>query len=221
MNTVRASKRRRSRAGLTAGLCFGCLLGLAVPGQAQQKSPATRPARAPQASPSTPVDGDEYLRLDPKRVFRLESEAQLRQRMARESQEGNNPLNLKYDIFFPNYPSIPKETFVSRSWAPLGEIVDPPFVCYRRLYFEQINFERYGWDLGPLCDVLLSQGAFYFDLITLPYHAGTDLCRRYECNTGYYLPGDPAPLLLYPPRLSLTGALAEATAIGLGFVIFP
>jgi hypothetical protein len=45
--------------------------------------------------------------------------------------------------------------------------------------------------------------------------------RRYECNAGYYLPGDPMPFLLYPPELSFSGALAEAAIIGLGFAIFP
>jgi hypothetical protein len=197
---------------LRAGLCASCLLALCSVGYAQN-------AQNVPGSPGQEPTG--YLRISPQRAFRLETEAEVRQRMTREAKEGNNPLSLKYEIFFPTYPSVAKETFVARTWTPLGEIVDPPFVCYRRLYFEQINFERYGWDLGPLRSVLLSQADFYWNLVTLPYHAGTEICRRYECNSGYYLPGDPAPLLLYPPKLSITGALAEGAAIGLGFVMFP
>ena len=71
----------------------------------------------------------------------------------------------------------------------------------------------YGWDLGPL-HPLISAGIFYLDVAALPYHAATDPLRRYECNPGYALPGDPMPLLLYLPKVSLPGALAEAAAIG-------
>jgi len=99
-------------------------------------------------------------------------------------------------------------------------MVEPPYVCYRRLYFEQINSERYGWDLG-LGYPLLSAGVFFWDVALLPYHAFTEPFRRYECNAGYCLPGDPVPLLLYPPELNLPGALAEAAVISLGFAIFP
>jgi hypothetical protein len=140
--------------------------------------------------------------------------------MARDARLGDNPLSLKYEIRFPDYPPVPKAERVVRQWAPLVEPVDPPFVCYRRLYFEQLNFERYGWDLGILSP-FLSQGAFYFDLVTLPYHLAMDPFRRFECNAGYCLPGDPVPLLLYPPPWSLSGVLAEAAVAGLLVVVFP
>jgi hypothetical protein len=150
----------------------------------------------------------------------LESEAELRQRMARDAADGANPLNLKYQIFFPDYPTPTKEAYVARRWESLPELIDPAFVCYRRLYFQQLNFERYGWDLGPLSP-FLSQGAFYLDLVTLPYHVAMNPLRRYECSTGYCLPGDPVPLLLYPPQLSVAGAAAECAVIGLAFILFP
>jgi hypothetical protein len=140
--------------------------------------------------------------------------------MAREAQQGINPLKLQYDITLPSYPPVPPPEYPGRFWPPLVETVEPAYLCYGRLYFEQINSERYGWDLGPL-HPLISAGIFYSDVATLPYHAATDPLRRCECNTGYALPGDPMPLLSYLPEPSLTGALAEATAIGLLFVIFP
>ena len=176
-----------------------------------QEEPLPKPAKVPYQI-GTPPDSE--------RVFRLESEDTLLKRMAEEAREGINPLGLRYDFVYPTYAPVPPPAYVARNWESLVEIVEPAYLCYGRLYFEQINAERYGWDLGPL-HPLISAGTFYFDLATLPYHAATDPLRRYECNTGYALPGDPMPLLLYRPQLSLPGALAEAAAIGLMFVIFP
>jgi hypothetical protein len=174
----------------------------------------------PRKAPATFSLPDPYALPDPQRLFRLETEATLRERMTRDSQLGLNPLGLKYAMRFPDYPAVPKAAPVVRHWAPLTETVTPPFVCYRRLYFEQINLERYGWGLGVLSP-FVSQGAFYVDLFTLPYHAGTEPFRRYECSAGYCLPGDPVPLLLYPFEPSLTGAATEAAVIALLCVMFP
>jgi hypothetical protein len=157
---------------------------------------------------------------DSQRLFRLETEAELFRRMSRESEQGINPLNLKYETQFPVYPPTPKEVSLTRNWPVLTEVAEPPYVCYRRLYFEQINLERYGWDFCLLTP-FLAQGKFYFDLVTLPYHAGTDLFRRYECNSGYPLPGDPVPFMIYKPELSLTGAAFEVAKVGCILVTFP
>jgi hypothetical protein len=157
---------------------------------------------------------------DPQRVFRLESEATLRERMIRDAQQATNPLGLQYRFVEPAYAPVPPPGYVARAWEPLAETVEPAYLCYGRLYFEQINSERYGWSLGPL-HPLIAGGKFYVDLATLPYHAATDPLRRYECNPGYALPGDRMPLLCYRPELNLPGVLAEGAAIGLMFVIFP
>ena len=94
------------------------------------------------------------------------------------------------------------------------------FVCYERLYFEDKDSERYGWELGIL-QPLVSIGKFYSDVLMLPYNFGTRPCQRFEADAGYCLPGDPVPYLLYPVELSLSGALLEAgTAVGLA-AIFP
>jgi hypothetical protein len=68
---------------------------------------------------------------------------------------------------------------------------------------------------------IISAGVFYLDVLTMPYHVGTEPLRTYECNTGYPLPGDPVPLLLYVPQPSLTGLAAEAATIGVLSVVFP
>jgi hypothetical protein len=178
-------------------------------------------ARAQEVQPQPGKKPDRYLRPpEPERVFRLESEAMLMERMAREALEGLNPLELRYEFVPPSYPPVPPPGYVARDWEAQAEVVEPAYLCYGRLYFEQINAERYGWSLGPF-HPLIAAGVFYFDLGTLPYRAATDPFRRYECNPGYALPGDPMPLLLYLPKLSLTGAVAEAAVAGLLIAIFP
>ena len=206
----RSEKHQRPLALAWLGASLASFFMFLCESNAQAQDPLPQPTGATQP----------YALPDPQRVFRLESEAQLRERMARESRLGINALGLKYDIAFPRYPAVPAPEPIVRRWAPLTETVEVPFVAYRRLYFEQLNFERYGWDLGVLSP-FLSQAAFYFDLVTLPYHAGIDPFRRYDCNAGYCLPGDPVPLLLYPPQWSWSGALSEAAVVGLGFVFFP
>jgi hypothetical protein len=203
--------RRWYGSGLVAiALILVCLLSFEGSARAQQES-LPKPTPVPLKVGTPP---------DPERVFRLESEPTLMERMTEEARQGINPLGLRYEFVYPTYSPVPPPAYVARNWESLVEIVEPACLCYGRLYFEQINAERYGWDLGPL-HPLISAGTFYFDLATLPYHAATDPWRRYECNTGYALPGDPMPLLLYRPEFSLPGALAEAAAIGLMFVIFP
>jgi hypothetical protein len=184
---------------------------LSISGVASAQEVPAQPAKKP----------DRYLTPpDLQRVFRLESEGMLMERMTREAPQGLNPLGLRYDFIAPSYPPAPPPGLVARAWEPQAEVVEPAYLCYGRLYFEQLNSERYGWSLGPL-HPLISAGIFYFDVATLPYHAATDPLRRYECNPGYALPGDPMPLLLYRPDLSVTAALAEAATIGLMFAIFP
>ena len=46
-------------------------------------------------------------------------------------------------------------------------------------------------------------------------------CRCFEYNTGWCLPGDPVPLLLYPLELSATGFVAEVGTILTLVAVFP
>ena len=93
-------------------------------------------------------------------------------------------------------------------------------MCYERLHFHQINFERYGWDLGAVTP-FVSAGKFFADFVTLPWRAGAQVCRRYECSAGYCLPGDPVPLMIYPPEFTVTGTALEAGTVVALFAIFP
>jgi hypothetical protein len=185
-------------------------LWLAATGAAPGQQPATGPLstveRQIQLQPPSPAQ-----------VFRIESEQQWRQRIVRDSQRLRQPN----PTLFPKEPKRARQTYAEREWAPLSEPAEPAYVCYGRLYFEQKNFERYGWEMPCCLTPLLSAGIFFFDVAALPYNIGTDPCRCYECSAGYPLPGDCVPFLLYTPECSITGALAEAGTVGVLAAIFP
>jgi hypothetical protein len=152
----------------------------------------------------------------PERLFRLESEAALNERMR---QEGKTRIPAE-KITFPEYQPVSRESYPGRHWPPQSELAEANYVCYRRLLFEDRNSERFGWDFGIL-QPFVCAGKFYADIVTLPYHLGTAPCRCYECSAGLCLPGDPMPYLCYPTEVSATGALAEAAAIAGVLAIFP
>jgi hypothetical protein len=174
-----------------------------------------------QAAPR-PLPGNEYVEIyqplgppGPDRLFRLESEKAVFERMR---QTEFNRTGQR--IIFPVEPVVSKETYMDRHFPPATELAEPYYVCYLRLYFQDLNSERYGWDLGiiqPVVSALL----FYKDWLLFPYHASTRPCQHFECSAGYCLPGDPVPYLCYPPEISLTGALNEGAALGVVLAAFP
>ncbi len=167
-------------------------------------------------------DGDEVdivISVDlpgPERLFRRESERDVFERLRQDEKKRPGAGR----VIFPTYQPLSKEPYAPRHFAPMVETVEPSYVCHTRLFFEQPNFERYGWDLGVLTPALCL-GKFYYDFAFFPYHFWS---RPFECvdsSSGKCLPGDPTPLYLYREPLSVTGALGQAgTIIGLGFV-FP
>jgi hypothetical protein len=181
------------------------------------------PIQPVQAYTSTGADvsAGEYQFLvtppGPERLFELEPESGFQARLQNEWRDNGH----KDRLTFPDEPVLSKNAYAGRSWPEYTLTVEPNFVAYRRLLFQQINTERYGWDLG-IIDPPLSAGLFFADVALLPYHAFTDPFRCIgDTGAGYCLPGDPVPYLLYPPEYSLTGAVAEAGAVGAVLAIFP
>jgi hypothetical protein len=174
--------------------------------------------------PSQRAPGEEtaeyHLQLNPpgpQRLFRIESEGSLQERIRQEGRERPVPERIQ----FPEEEPVTKNlTFAPRKFAPNQMIVEPAYVCYGRLYFEDKNSERYGWNLGFI-QPFWSSAIFFFDTATLPYQMWTNPCRWYECSAGYCLPGDPVPYAIYPKGLSTTGMAAEiATTLAL-LAFFP
>ncbi len=175
----------------------------------------------PPPSPGMPGTGPEEegyaIQLSPpgpQRVFRLESEDAFRERMKQEARQRGQRIE------FPPEPIVSTESYSGRSYPPTQEIVEPGYVCYGRLYFEERNAERYDWDLG-IMQPLVSLGYFYKDVLLFPYHYFTDPCRKFDCDAGYCLPGDPTPYLLYPPAISVSGLIGEAGAVLAVLAILP
>jgi hypothetical protein len=96
---------------------------------------------------------------------------------------------------------VSKGQFQPRELPPASMFIEPNIVTHQRLYFEERNAERYGWDLGFI-QPLVSTGYYLKDLANLPFTFITKPCQRYDSSAGKCLPGDPVPYLLYPPEIS-------------------
>jgi hypothetical protein len=150
------------------------------------------------------------------RLFRLQSEDALREQMRQEMRDKPQPERAT----FPEERRVTGARYGDRVYPPQLVTSEPYYVNYKRLYFQDLNSERYGWDLG-FVQPFVSAGLFYFDVVTFPYHWASHPLECTDSSTGYCLPGDPVPYLLYPPELSATGAIGEAGAV-LGLVaVFP
>jgi len=154
----------------------------------------------------------------PHRLFRLESEAAVHERIRQEARQTRTPTLIE----FPEQMRFEEreKVYVPRQWPLTKELVQPCYVFHGRLLFEQPNSERYGWSMG-VAQPAISALHFYADVATLPYHLAQDPCRYGDTSAGKCLPGDPVPLYLYPPQWSLSGLTAEAAAVTLLFFVFP
>lgn len=152
----------------------------------------------------------------PDTLFRRYSEQEMQARIREIAKR--DPKSPK--IYFPEEPPVSRDTYAGRNFARSVCLVEAGYVCHGRLLFEQPNFERYGWDLGPLTP-FVNVGVYWYDMAMLPYHYWTDPCDRWDCSTGKCLPGDRVPFLLYPEKFSVTGLVAEGAVITGGLFVFP
>jgi hypothetical protein len=175
------------------------------------------------------TSGDEsqpayQIQLEPPGLERLtqglQSDITLQERIRQETL--SNPSTANERVDFPEEPILSRDRYVGRAglWRERGMIVEPNFVNYGKLLYEDKNAERYGWDFGGP-GVALAYGEFLWDTIFLPAHLLNDPCRKNESSAGYCLPGDPVPFLLYPPELTVSGAMAEVAVVMALVAIFP
>jgi hypothetical protein len=163
---------------------------------------------------------DDFIRTElpgPQRLFMRESEAQFYERLAQKAKKTPGATR----AIFPPQEPVSKEKYTPRRFENMPPVlVEPAYVCHRRLLFEQPNFERAGYNFGIL-QPAIGLGMFYYDLALMPYHAFSDLNDLGECNASKCLPGDPAPFLMRRERFSVTGAIAEAGSIFGLLYLFP
>jgi hypothetical protein len=148
-------------------------------------------------------------------LFRLESESAFLQRVKLKKRIEQN--NAEY--------TLPEETSITgvlqrRTFMPTQATVFPSYVVYHPLYFQQINAERYGWELGVF-QPLVSTAQFYGDVLLLPYKVAANPPWTCDANVGYNLPGNPEPLRFLTVPFSWRGVAAEAGAAVGGAAIFP
>lgn len=152
------------------------------------------------------------------RLGRLDSDATLQERIRQETKNrGRNE-----EVVFPESPILSRERYAGRKglWPQRQLVVEPGFVCYGKLFFEDKNAERYGWELGNW-QTVLSPLKFFGDVALFPMKWGADPCCPRDCSAGHCLPGDPVPFLLYPPEITPSGAFFEVAAIVALVAIFP
>ena len=177
---------------------------------------AEQPKKAEVAPPLKGEPGEDVVAPTREELFRLESESALESRV-------NATKKAEEKIKFPERDKKLdplKGTYTARTYPNAMIYVEPNFVCYQRLLFEDKNTERYGWTLGPL-QTLYSAGQFFSNVSNLPYKFCSFPRLWYDSSAGQCLPGDPVPYLLYPPGLSLTGALGQAGVTVALYAIFP
>jgi hypothetical protein len=175
-------------------------------------------------TPRTPFgpgsdQADYLMQLIPatfERLIRLQSEASLDEQIRQEAREKVPPER----AIFPEEKPVTGTRFTDHVFVPQVALAEPPYVNYKRLYFQDLNTERYGWELG-FAQVFLSPAIFFGDLALVPYRFASRPFDCVESSAGYCLPGDPVPYLIYPPHLSVTGALGETAAILAVIATFP
>jgi hypothetical protein len=172
----------------------------------------------PRSSSSVSPQGDgtldKKLLPSPATMFSLDGEKAFVQRenQRRAAQDASLPAEKRRKpIEFPALVAVPgsEGAFMARVFPQQTSLIEPNYVCYRRLFFEDRNAERYGWSLGPL-QPIASGLKFLGDWMISPYRFGSQRFARYECSAGLCLPGDHVPYMIYPPGLSITGAGVEA-----------
>jgi hypothetical protein len=160
-------------------------------------------------------------------VFSLKTEQEINAEIVREVGPERSPVfsviprNLPVaDTPLGGYARLSDVDYTGRKFSPTTRLVEPSYITHHRLYFEELNAERYAWEAGPL-QPFVSMGYFFKDFVLLPYHFAARPCERFDTNYGKCLPGDPVPYLIYPTELSLSGGISEAGTIVALFFLFP
>ena len=173
--------------------------------------------------------------IDRARAFLLDADPELNKRIlaelveyARKDYEVKNPgktfpLNSSdYALPQPAKVGATGVAYVPKTtgYGPTTALIEPGYLVHRRLFYEEKNSERYGWDLG-IIQPLVSTAAFYKDTLLYPAHLASNLFERYDTSAGKCLPGSPVPYYLYPEEITLFGATVGTVAVvGTAFV-FP
>ncbi len=112
--------------------------------------------------------------------------------------QGNEPLPPNYAAAKMAAAGPPQFQGIgfTRGFAPIGFGWDAPAVCFRPLYFEDINLERYGIHFGFL-EIAVSTGLFAKNVLLLPYKLIVQPGYESIYTLGYERPSNCIPLHCY------------------------
>lgn len=135
-------------------------------------------------------------------------------------------LDVPYKIvpkpgLFPENCPLPDEDYQRKPPTPITFTWKASSLCYKPLYFEDVQLERYGHYCHPLLQPFASRARFWLTIPVLPYLMGVNPPNECVYDLGYYRPGDCAPSMLQPVPISLRGALFEAGAVVGAAAIIP
>lgn len=108
---------------------------------------------------------------------------------------------------------LPDERFQRKAPTPITFTWKASSLCYKPLYFEDVQLERYGHYCNPWLQPFISRARFLVTIPCLPYLIGVDPPNQCIYDLGYYRPGNCAPSMMQPIPISLRGGLLEAGAI--------
>jgi hypothetical protein len=204
-----------------------------------QYAPNSQPAVNPMAVPpgNMPPDSRPMVQPDPRVlspefrttlpprevIFQMRNPEQLEKWVLEETRANLNIKPGDTSLKFPEEEKIggPVAYQSKTSQYPAQRInFENTFLVHRRLHFEELNAERYGWDFGIL-QPFISTAYFYKDCLLLPYSLASGFNEGFwDSSSGKCLPGSPTPYTLYPPGLSITGGAFEGVVVtGLAFFI--
>jgi hypothetical protein len=180
--------------------------------QARQVPGLTRPESLP---PPSPVRDDHDPGIKPMRDIRIDITPPIETDV---SGQPRSPEDFASQAF-EDQPRFPRDPPPSGPWFGDAAYGPPLNFCYRPLYFEEANFERYGRTAGIL-QPLVSAGHFYGGVAVLPYRLAAQRPGFSTCHEHCYRPGAPAPREWQAPRVRLDAATVQAAAVmGLIFLI--
>jgi hypothetical protein len=101
--------------------------------------------------------------------------------------------NLKKNSGLSGIENRPDPRYLSY-WPSINSSWESPAFCYKPLYFEQPNLERYGIGYGCPTNALVSGGKFFVDAALLPVNLVRQPPKSCECTLGHRRPGSCAPI---------------------------
>ncbi len=203
-----------------------------LPSEAPAVPKVFQPTPTPMASEQPPANDDtksetlaDYnIEVKPPtldRLYRIDSEANLKRRLAEEiAKRPSKDTTKEKAVIFPEYKPLTDEQYQQRQMGGLIKQIEPQYLVHGRLYCEELNAERYGWDLGVI-HPFVSGAVALKDFALFPYNFATRPYQRFEASSGKCFPGDPVPFLLYPPEISIPGSALEAGVFLAAFAIVP